>query len=111
MSFSQSAQQMDSLILNVMGTTGDNIVVQFTPQDNSGTQIIDAIFREPAKEEQFTPGAAGSAPSVIRLFVAYSTITPLPKLGDVITISAINYSINELLADAVGGAVLKMRKF
>src|SRR5690348_2712710 len=105
MSFSQSAKALDDACLAAFGLEADGAEVLFTPQDGSGTKEIDGIIKEPALEEDTL------SPSVVRLFVKFTEISPNPKNGDVISINGQHYEIADMDVDPVGGAVLKLRIF
>jgi hypothetical protein len=105
MSFSDSLQDVDDVCLAVFGLAQDGFVVEFTPQDGSGTKQIDGIIKKPALEEEFLPGNS----NVVRLFVRLTEIVPAPRKGDVIAINGKQYVIAEAPVDSMGGAVLKLR--
>src|SRR5690348_13970232 len=100
MSFSQSAKALDDACLAAFGLKADGVVVLFTPQDGSGAQQIDGIIKEPALEEDTL------SPSVVRLFVRFTEISPAPQKGDVVSIGSQHYDVADIDVDPAGGAVL-----
>ena len=84
------------------------IPVTFTPQDGSGDQQITGIVQHPAMAEDYAPGSVQGT-SVVRLFVRFANINPLPQYGDTITINGVVYTVVEVDVDPQGGAVLKLR--
>ena len=103
MAFSDLVNAMDSACLAAFGTP-----VTFTPQDGSGPQQITGIIQTPAMAEDYVPGSIQGT-SVVRLFVRFANLNPLPQHGDTITINGKTYNVNEVEADSQGGAVLKLR--
>lgn len=105
MGFAASAKELDDACLAAFGLKADGVVVLFTPQDGSGAQQIDGIVKEPALEEDTL------SPSVVRLFVRFTEITPSPKKGDLVSIDGRHYDVADVEVDPVGGSVLKLRVF
>lgn len=103
MAWSDLVNTLDAACLATFGTS-----VTFTPQDGSGAQQLSGIIQHPAIAEDYVPGSMQGT-SVIRLFVRFATITPLPRHGDTITINAVIYDVVDVDVDAEGGAVLKLR--
>jgi len=103
MAFSDLVNVMDTACLAAFGTP-----VTFTPQDGSGAQSITGIIQNPAMAEDYVPGSVQGT-SVVRLFVRFANLSPLPQHGDTITINGIAYTVVEIEADTEGGAVLKLR--
>lgn len=99
---------VDDACFAAFGLTQDNVLVQFTPQDGSGTQQIDGIVVKPALEEASQPGSSKGT-KVMRLFVRFIEITPNPRVGDVITVNGVDYAVNDIDVDRAGGSVLKLR--
>jgi len=85
--------------------TDGGISVEWTPQDGSGSQTIQAIPLPPAM-----PDEVMMFPT--RLWVDFESLSPSPLAGDVITISPVTYVIArvETETELTGGAVLKLRK-
>ena len=103
MAWSDLVNIMDTACLAMFGTP-----VTFTPQDGSGPQEISGIIQNPAMAEDYVPGSIQGT-SVVRLFVRFANIAPLPQHGDMIAINGIVYDLWEVEADLEGGAVLKLR--
>jgi hypothetical protein len=103
MAFSDLVNAMDAACLAAFGTP-----VTFTPQDGSGPQQITGIIQTPAMAEDYVPGSVQGT-SVVRLFVRFANLNPLPRHGDTIAINGIVYDVLEVAADTEGGAVLKLR--
>jgi hypothetical protein len=103
MAWSDLVNALDTACLATFGTA-----VTFTPQDGSGAQQLTGIIQRPAMGEDYIPGSVQGT-SVVRLFVRFAGITPAPRHGDKITISAIVYDVVDVDVDAEGGAVLKLR--
>ena len=103
MAWSDLVNALDTACLATFGTT-----ITFTPQDGSGARRLTGIMQRPAMGEDYMPGSVQGT-SVVRLFVRFSDITPPPRHGDKITISAIVYDVVDVDVDAEGGAVLKLR--
>lgn len=99
---------MDATCLKTFGLAGDNVIVTFIPQDGSGAQTIDGIVQNPNQYEDAMPGGTKGT-TVVHLFVQYSTLTPAPSKGDVISINGKNYFIQNPDVDLAGGAILKLR--
>lgn len=103
MAFSDLVNTMDTACLAAFGTP-----VTFTPQDGSGPHQISGIIQTPAMAEDYLPGSIQGT-ALIRLFVRFANLNPLPQHGDTITINGKTYNVNEVEADSQGGAVLKLR--
>ncbi len=105
MSWSSLVNAVDIAAIDVLG----GVSATFIPQDNSGSQNISGIIRNPAMDEDFTPGSSQGT-SVVRFFVRFANITPQPRKGDVVVINGISYMIVDASADTEGGAVLVLKK-
>lgn len=104
MAYTDKFEGLQTGLINVFGTPA----ILF-PQSSDTPVPINGIISRPAMFEEVNPLAGVS---VVRFFVRFLDIDPLPVIGDTLQITGdpVTYDIFEVLADAAGGAMLKLRK-
>lgn len=68
------------------------------------TQTVDGILTESARPEALNPGV------VTRLFLRSADLTQAPILKEVVEVRTVQYSIESIQKDDVGGMELLLRK-
>jgi hypothetical protein len=93
---------------NSVFTSQGGIPVTFTPQDGSDAQTIQAIVMPPALAEEIM---GGLRTAVLRLWVDFQLLSPLPQEGDQFTVGGRTYVLGkpEAEPESTGGAILKLR--
>ena len=103
MDWSSLSRTLDQTCVAAFG-----IVATHTHGAGVGTQIT-GIVQSPNMAEDFVPGLTQGT-SIVRFFVRFTGMTPLPIKGDHVTINGVGYDLFEVAADVEGGAILKLRR-
>lgn len=105
MSFFDLVKGIDSVCFDAF----DSVTAIIHFQDSSPDATVQGLIENPAMAEDYVPGGTQGV-SVIRLYVRFVDIAPLPRKGDTVTLNGIVYSIAEVPVDREGGATLKLRR-
>lgn len=105
MSFFDLISDVDSVCFDAFDAV--TAVIHF--QDNSPDAAVQGLIENPAMAEDYVPGSAQGV-SVIRLYVRFVDITPLPRKGDTVTLNGVTYDLFDKPVDREGGATLKLRR-
>lgn len=105
MSFFDLIAAVDGVCFDVF----DAVSVTLHPQDGSPDVTFKGLIENPAMAEDYVPGSSQGV-SVIRLYVRFVDISPLPRKGDTLTLNGVTYDLFDKPVDREGGATLKLRR-
>ncbi len=104
MSFRDKVETVDVTCLKEFG-----IPATLNHQAGGASDIV-GIVQNPAMAEDYVPGSSQGV-SVVRFFVRFVDITPVPIKGDTVTLGGVTYDIGKPPeVDREGGAVLILRR-
>jgi hypothetical protein len=104
MSWADQVERANQAFLDTWG-------IEATWQSQAGGDpvTITGIIKNPGVEDEFIPGSAQGV-AVVRFWVDFRSMDPVPARGDQIAINGVSYYIADDPVDIEGGAVLKLRR-
>jgi hypothetical protein len=105
--FAQLFQDADAAIESAVSDF--SIIIH--PRPNGADFNVIATQSDPQFQDDYVPGSnPGSA--LLHLWIASSTFLALsrrPRKGDTATLNGVDYDVNEVVADQVGGGWMKLK--